>query len=92
SIPSRFGLNIALWVARFSHVISLIFLILFSVISNVDSIFYFTIFIVAILFFIEHYLVRGGRIEKIPIAFFNINSIISTILFFGLLLDRMIFF
>ncbi len=92
SIPSRFDLNTALWIARFSHVISLIFLILFSIISNVHSIFYSTIVLVAVLFFIEHYLVRGGRIEKIPIAFFNINSIISTILFFGLLLDRMIFF
>ena len=92
SIPSRFGLNNALWVARISHVLSLIFLILFSDTSNVNRIFYFTIFMVAILFFIEHYLVKGGRIEKIPIAFFNINSIISTILFFGLLLDRMIFF
>ncbi|GIX42143.1 MAG: 4-hydroxybenzoate octaprenyltransferase [Leptospiraceae bacterium] len=91
SIPAKFGIKKAMWIARISHFISLIFLIFFSYYSKLNIIFYITVFMVGILFFIEHYLVRGGRIENIPIAFFHINSIISTILFFGLLLDRIIF-
>ncbi len=92
SIPQRFGLKKALWISRITHLISYLFLILIFFEENLNLIFLATILIVGILLFYEHYLVRGGRIENIPIAFFNVNSIISTILFFGLLLDRLIFY
>jgi 4-hydroxybenzoate polyprenyltransferase len=92
SIPSKYGIDKAMWIARISHFISLIFLLLFSYYNQLNVIFNLTILIVAVLFFLEHYIVRGGRIENIPIAFFNINSIISSVLFFGLLLDRFILF
>ncbi len=90
SIPAKFGLVKALWIARFSHFISVISLIIFAILSKLNIIFAITIGIIAILFFIEHYLVKDGKMEKIPIAFFNVNSIISTVLFFGLLLDRIL--
>lgn len=92
SIPAKFGLLKALWIARFSHIVSLVSLIVFAFLSQLNIIFAITIIIIAILFFIEHYLVKDGKTENIPIAFFNINSIISSVLFFGLLLDRFIFF
>ncbi len=92
SIPAKFGLIKALLIARLSHIISLISLIFFAILSELKIIFAITILIISILFFIEHYLVKDGKTENIPIAFFNINSIISSVLFFGLLLDRIIFY
>ncbi|MCS7205365.1 MAG: putative 4-hydroxybenzoate polyprenyltransferase [Leptospiraceae bacterium] len=92
SIPVKLGISKALIVARVNHVLSFLFLLGFYFTRSLNLIFLITILIVGFLFFFEHFLVRGGRLEKIPVAFFHVNSVISSVLFFGLLLDRWLFF
>jgi 4-hydroxybenzoate polyprenyltransferase len=87
SIPSRLGIPAALWIARFGHLLAMIFFVSSAVISGAGLIFYITLIITAILFIIEHLLVRPGKLDRIPIAFFHINAVISMVIFLGLLLD-----
>lgn len=90
SIPSRLGITPALWFARISHVLALGFFIAAGAMSPTGSVFTITVGIVAILFAIEHFLVRPGKLNHIHIAFFHINASISSVLFAGLLLDYLI--
>jgi len=85
SIPARFGTNVALYLARISHFIALVFFIMAA--QGRGAVFYLVLGVVALLFFIEHYLVRNSDLKRIPLAFFNINAVISSVLFLGLLLD-----
>ena len=87
SVPARFGVTPALWVARASHVIALAAFLLAGHLSGTGWAFALTAAIVAGLFMIEHMLVRPGQLERIPIAFFHINASISTVLFLGLVAD-----
>lgn len=91
SIPSRFGLNSALWISRISHFFSFLFMILLGIFFQLKAIYFFSVGGIGILYFYEHYIVQKN-LKNIPIAFFNINSIISTVLFFGLLLDRVYYY
>jgi 4-hydroxybenzoate polyprenyltransferase len=80
SIPARYGEAPALWISRLSHLLSLvlIFLVLQSLGLNVAGV--IGLFFLAGLLATEHWLVgRAGNIryEKIPIAFFNVNSVFS---------------
>ncbi|MEQ9363658.1 MAG: UbiA-like polyprenyltransferase [Leptospirales bacterium] len=87
SVPARFGVSIALWVARASHVLALAFFIAAGLRAGTGAVFLVAAGIVGVLFFIEHRLVRPGKLEQIPIAFFHINASISMILLAGILID-----
>ncbi len=41
--------------------------------------------VIAVLLFLEHWLVRGNRLDRIPVAFFRVNAWIGVIYFIGLL-------
>ncbi len=87
SIPSRAGIPAALWIARITHIAALAAFLYAAVSSRTGIVFFAFLFVVGVLFFVEHVLVRPSRLEKIPIAFFNVNAAISTVLFAGLLVD-----
>ena len=89
SIPSRLGVFPALSIARISHAVSVLFFIYAGIYSSSGIIFYITLLIVSILFFLEHKMVKKDDFSKIPVAFFNVNASISSILFLGLLLDTL---
>ncbi|MBL8019154.1 MAG: UbiA family prenyltransferase [Leptospirales bacterium] len=90
SLPARFGLGPALTVARISHVLALSFFGWAAYVSKAGLVFFAFLAVVASLFLVEHILVRPGKLEKIPIAFFNVNAAISSVLFVGLLADQWI--
>ena len=90
SLPARFGVPTALFVARLSHGTALVFFALAGFYSGTGPLFAVTLLLVAALFFLEHYLVRGGRLHHIPIAFFHVNAAISSVLFLGIVLDMVI--
>lgn len=80
SIPARFGSRAALIIARLSHSMALllIFLLLDQLGWNFFGLLGFGI--LCGLLFLEHFLVGTAekiRFEKIPIAFFNVNSVFS---------------
>lgn len=90
SIPSRLGIPGALWMARLSHILALSCFVRAGLEADNGIIFFSGLIVVAGLFFYEHYLVRDGREENIPVAFFNINAYVSSVLFVILLADRWI--
>jgi 4-hydroxybenzoate polyprenyltransferase len=88
SIPVRFGISSALWIARFNHIFSTILLFLGGYFANLGWIYYIFLAIISLLFFVEHTLVSPTDLSKVPIAFFHINASISIILFLGIFLDK----
>jgi 4-hydroxybenzoate polyprenyltransferase len=81
SIPSRFGLTPALWIARVSHLAAAIFFALFGVIYNLGLVYFAGLGLAALLMVQQHAIVRKGSLEKINFAFFNLNGWIAVLLF-----------
>jgi 4-hydroxybenzoate polyprenyltransferase len=89
SIPSVFGIKASLHIAKILHLMGFIFLILSIHTFGLKNIIgYAGSLIVAILLFIEHLLIDPNDTKKINLAFFNINSYISLVLFFTFLVSR----
>lgn len=88
SVPSRFGLKRGFVIARLFHILSFISFVSVAVFTRTGLVFQLTLLVVAGLFLLQHKLVSGGRLDRIPIAFFNVNASISAVIFFGLLIDR----
>ncbi|MBW7858575.1 MAG: UbiA family prenyltransferase [Leptonema sp. (in: Bacteria)] len=88
SIPARFGLDRGFIVARVFHILSFSSFISVSWLAETGLLFAITLLVVAGLFLLQHRLVSGGRLDRIPIAFFHVNASISAAIFFGLLIDR----
>lgn len=87
SLPARFGVSAALWTARLCHLLALVAFALAAISANAGAIFWLGLLVVAVLFFLEHWLVRGGRLDRIPLAFFQVNSVVSVTLFVFALAD-----
>lgn len=90
SIPARFGVATALWIARGAHVLALAAFVAAGFVSGGGPVFFVAAAMTAGLFVTEHVLVSGGRLDRIPIAFFHVNASISSILFFGVLVDALL--
>jgi len=90
SIPARLGIEKALLVAKIFHGLSFAFLLLLYIAFHLNVIYLLTVFIIALLFIIEHKLLNPYDFSKINIAFFHMNSIISVVLLIGIFSDRLI--
>lgn len=80
SIPAKFGTDISCWIARGLHILTVLFWGVFSILNALGWIFNVGIMICAALLIFEHCLVDKNDLNRIDIAFFNINSIISIVL------------
>jgi 4-hydroxybenzoate polyprenyltransferase len=81
SVPSRFGIGKALWIARFTHVLAIAMLIALAIFCAQLGIFFrIGIGIAGLLLVVEHSLVRADDLSKVGLAFFTINGIISGVL------------
>lgn len=81
SVPARFGIANALWIARLTHagcVLAMIGLLWASALLSV--LFATGIGIAIVLLIIEHLIVRPTNLTAINLAFFTINGIISLVL------------
>ncbi len=88
SIPEKFGINPALHIAKLFHIIAFSLLIASMYLFGLNHIAYIGALIVAILLLAEHLLVDANDPKKINLAFFNINSYISIVLFFTFLVGK----
>ncbi len=88
SIPARFGVDKAMKIAALFHVVAFIMLIASMYLFELKKISMIGAAIVAVLLFIEHRLVDPADPKKINLAFFNINSYISVVLFFTFLAGK----
>ncbi len=81
SIPARFGVRSALRIAFVSHMLTIAMLVLLWKMAGLGLIFLVGVIGIAGLLLYEHWLVRPDDLNRINIAFFNVNAIIS----FGIL-------
>lgn len=91
SIPVRFGIQKALWIARGFHIATGVgFVLLFFMTSL--SWWYFAGMIIsyAILYY-EHRLVNPNDLTRVNTAFFSMNGILSVVLFAFTFLDLVVF-
>jgi 4-hydroxybenzoate polyprenyltransferase len=87
SIPSRFGVLKALWIARGLHVLSLVMLYAFGISSHLTWPFMVILAIVSIVLILEHKMVKPYDFSRVGIAFFTMNGIISILFYIGVLIS-----
>ncbi|MFN9719536.1 MAG: UbiA-like polyprenyltransferase [Planctomycetota bacterium] len=77
SIPSRFGIHNALRIAFASHLITIVMLLMLWKIAAMGIVFLVGVIAIAALLFYEHSLVSPDDLNRVNVAFFNVNAIIS---------------
>lgn len=81
SMPSRLGVERALWISRVLHALSIAALVLLlRTDPHLHAFFAVGVFIVAALLVLEHALVWGSKTHHIHIAFLTVNGVISVLL------------
>ncbi len=84
SIPARFGIGLALFVARGLHVVAVGVMVLVGQMAGLGVVYMAGVVVVAGLLLWEHRLVRADDLSRLDMAFFTMNGIISVV-FFGFL-------
>jgi len=91
SIPVRFGIPASLMIAKLFHSVMVILMILTGLFAGSGVIYFTGMAALVILLTVEHRLVNPKDLSRLDIAFFNVNSAISVVLFFFVLADRLFF-
>lgn len=89
SIPSRFGLKKALWIARVMHVLTVIGFVALWYMTNLGYWFVAGIVASTLILIYEHRLVSAKDLSKLNTAF-SVNGIISVVVFAFTLLDLVV--
>ncbi len=90
SIPSKFGINISLWIARLFHLITMGLLLSLIPIFNLSMFYLIGVLIASALLLYEHSLVKPTDLSKLDMAFFNMNGYISITIFVFTLMNYVI--
>ena len=77
SIPQRFGLAIALWLARTSHILAVIALTALGAIAALGWPYWIGIAIISLLLIYENRLLKPQDLSRLNLAFFNINGYVA---------------
>ncbi len=91
SIPARFGVRPALRIAMLSHLITIAMLLLLWKMAGLGLIFLIGVVAIAGLLMYEHWLVRPDDLNRINLAFFKVNAIISFVILILGCLDIWVF-
>ncbi len=81
SLPRRFGISGALWIARFFHVIMIACLIALAVTFELGWLSLVGIGAIILLLAYEHSLVKAGDLSRVDAAFFTVNGYVSVLFF-----------
>ncbi|WP_400163789.1 UbiA-like polyprenyltransferase [Brevibacillus sp. TJ4] len=90
SMPSRFGVANALAVARLCHVITFIGLVSLYVVADLSIWFLVGVLISGAILVYEHTLVKPTDLSKLDVAFFNMNGVLSVVMFVFTMIDLVI--
>lgn len=90
SLPSKIGTKNALNLSSVLHIASFGFFLMVYFIFDMQYVYLVTVFVIAGLFIVEHKLVNPDDLKHINIAFFHVNSVISVLLFAGILADELV--
>lgn len=90
SIPARFGVSGALWIARGMHAITAAgFIALFWMTDLGWAYLAGTVVSISLLFY-QHWMVRPNDLSRVPTAFFGMNGTLSVVLFAFTLFDLLV--
>ncbi|WP_042403789.1 menaquinone biosynthesis prenyltransferase MqnP [Streptacidiphilus carbonis] len=87
SVPARFGVDAALYGARGAHVVTVLLLGWYAVLSDAGWAFWMGLIVVCCAFIYEHSIVKPGDLSRLNRAFFQVNGFVGISLFAFALLD-----
>jgi 4-hydroxybenzoate polyprenyltransferase len=87
SLPARLGIPAALRLALASHVLTIACLFAFWYAAGLGPVFLAAIVSVSLLLLYEHWLVRPDDLNRVNLAFFHVNAVISVGLFVAGVID-----
>jgi len=87
SLPAQLGPAKALWIARASHTLVVVGLIIFGSAARMGMIYAIGVVLVAGLLLVENLLVRPDDYRHVNLAFFTINGVVSLVLAGAAILD-----
>ena len=91
SAPAKVGYRAAIWLSRGSFLLMILMLFVAGWISSVGAWWHLGVAAVAMILISEHWLIRGametGKSDKINMAFFNLNALVSVFFFIFSLAD-----
>ncbi|EST56055.1 prenyltransferase [Brevibacillus panacihumi W25] len=90
SMPSRFGVANALLVARICHFLTFIGLVSLYAMADLSFWFLIGVLISGAILIYEHSLVKPTDLSKVDVAFFNMNGILSVVMFVFTMIDLVI--
>ena len=90
SIPARMGIRPAMHISTLLHILSFLLLLSLYLAFDMGPVYFLFVVIIGVLFIIEHRLVFPEDISRINVAFFHVNSVVSIVLFLGILLDEVV--
>jgi 4-hydroxybenzoate polyprenyltransferase len=90
SIPQRFGVANALIIARWFHIATAIGLLLLFWITDLSWFYLVGIIIANGLLFYQHKIVTPTNLSRVNMAFFTLNSILSSVVFVFTLVDLVV--
>jgi 4-hydroxybenzoate polyprenyltransferase len=89
SVPAKLGVGGSLRLSRIFHVLSCLFLAALYVAMGLGPFFLAGLVATCGMLLYEHHLLRGGNLDCLDAAFFNMNGYISVTLFVATLLDTL---
>jgi 4-hydroxybenzoate polyprenyltransferase len=87
SIPARFGIKRALAISVFSHVVAPLLFLAAGLILNAGALYLTGVVLAVGILIYQHTLVRPDDLSRAGIAFFNLNGMLSVIMFLFAFLD-----
>jgi 4-hydroxybenzoate polyprenyltransferase len=81
SIPQRFGISRALWIARMIHLLMFVTLVVFFRMAHLEWLGFIGIAATGALLIYQHSIVKAGDLSRLNAAFFTTNAFVSVILF-----------
>jgi 4-hydroxybenzoate polyprenyltransferase len=81
SIPQRFGIRRALWIARAIHALMFITLVIFFTLAHLSWLGLIGVMLTGALLVYQHSIVNANNLSRLNAAFFTTNAFVSVILF-----------
>ncbi len=90
SIPVRFGIRNALLIARVTHVITILGLLLFFTQVNLGIWYIIGIIVASFILYYEHSIISPTDLSRLNIAFFTMNGVLSVVIFSFTFIDILV--
>jgi 4-hydroxybenzoate polyprenyltransferase len=90
SIPVRLGVNGSLWLSRLFCLLTVVLLLAVHQLLGLGGFFLAGVGVATLLLAYEQWLLRGGDLSRLDLAFFTMNGYVSIAVFVGTLLDVLI--